>query len=837
MLESAWSEYDIDPAAHAFEIDSWRRSVAGELARFLSRHDKNDRHLLETLDEFLWPTLRSQKSKLAVLDLRTLWQAALDSWAEYSLTVDLFWNLAEQFGDDPLVSDPSANSFVETILYQNVRHWPSPVPTKLNFALSQVLELGFETQSLSNETVISRAFSLGRMNLANRALLAANGADANESCKTRLSHFATLTRKVEGLLLFLGDGLSGYVDALEESERKFYARVLDCDDVPTLDELAQAERIATRIAANNSLDNEDSVFRRRWKNSTQMYLRIDDPYQAIPNVLAAFFYLERDELDTANVQRFFLHTERWLHYWFCKEHRYGERQANFSSGEIAEQRVLLQVIRAWHQHRGHAQLLAAVHKILDQEVCREWTIAVETRDRIASQFDVQRLLPCWLLEIRALRLFGPESPQWQQADQLAKERLLQFVVRTNLPELWSSNPGAVFMVLESLRQVVVSFNEDQESANWYHPIMTCARELLIRVETVDDPIVRRTLAGFLQPILSSIAAWRTKSDAAAGLCLFQMARSRWMVDRLGLHHSSLCVRDSDDEATRQIKNRLFQELSAASDDFDSADRQASLADLIQLMRDNAPELATSATINWLTPDTFQALPNQSIVLTFETEHDPSQPPRLCFVKAGEPWPSLRLGRDSAMWRFLVYEGHVVAKLLDKSARSINQEVKRLADLLGAASQGHDGVPAYDCSTPRADAYRVQLSKLASGLMPSLDAYGSTKEPLGLLIIPCGELYSLPWAAMTCNPRDRELIDVATIGVLPSLGIALMQTMQEVPKNLLDSKSAVLVQASPDTPSGLPISKKISSRMRIAADSFIEAQDVTPQSVLDAVLHH
>ncbi len=808
----------------------WEISLQKRLRNFLFRQNRRDGQLLQILNEFLWPALQKVCRDITGQDLRKLWEAVLET--RIDLPIDLYLNFADQFGDMPSLTEPSSNHFAELILYENfIAPAPYAIRPSLSFSLSQVLELALDTESLNRESVLRRAFPLGRTELVRRALFADSNATKKQSSDTRIAEFSALTSSFEGSLLFLGDGLLSYIDALEKKERAYYAEVLGQEGIPSLDDLVDGERMADLIAADQPFDSQDRDFSRqfleRWKNSFQKYLGNDSPYQAIQNSIVSLFYIEQSEFNSLRWQPFIHQAQRWLHYSYCNNHRHGELDSSFLHDRISADRVLLRVIDIWQNRRssrvGIEDLLRAARGILDEAQCREWNQLVTKNDHWNA---IEWLLPCWLLEIRALRLFGRNSAEWNLANQLSIERLSRIVLGTSLREHWSDRPAAVLMILESLRQVVVALNDGHGQEHLQYQVLERTQEMLVRLESIDDPIARRTLSGYFQPILASIASWRAETDPAQGLCIFEMARSRWMADRLGTNSSTLCVRETDDEVTRQLKDQLYEELNGGS-------ALAPSADLQRLIETHSRDLATAVWTNWISPVAIQSLPEKPILLAYEIEADPSEPPRLCFVETGKSWPSIRLGQDSVLWRFLIHDGHVVAERISESAWKINQKVRTLRSSVDALKSEHD-IPEYQLSAAEVEVYRRQLNDLSDLVLPSLEPYFSNKvETTTVLLIPCSELFHLPWGALPVAQNGKTLIDFASIGILPSLGITLLHNAGDTPSSIAKTRSQTLIQAQPTTPSGLTLSEEHISQLR-RNTTFHEGQHVTPEKVLESL---
>src|SRR5205823_8111572 len=74
----------------------------------------------------------------------------------------------------------------------------------------------------------------------------------------------------------------------------------------------------------------------------------------------------------------------------------------------------------------------------------------------------------------------------------------------------------------------------------------------------------------------------------------------------------------------------------------------------------------------------------------------------------------------------------------------------------------------------------------------------------LLIVPCGVLFRLPWAALPLRQGGACLLDAATVGVMPSLGLALW--LSSLPSGWIsDLPTTVFLPGAPQTAGSLPLS--------------------------------
>ena len=626
------------------------------LGKHILDHNRNAAAFRLPLNEILWPVLMDTCHNLDTASLRVLWDTMIESRIEQRLIADVMLNLAEEFCETPWSFRKQPAQIAEISIFRNVWEWPSPMPPSLAHAVAEAMMLALDTRTLPANEVLKWALRLGRIGLARRAILTGDDeATPPNNLDQRICRFCCLSGTMEGLIHFVGDHLYAYVDNLEEYEQRYFSPE---ELVPKLSELRQLAGGAPGMPESGRRQESEDHGLSRWRSSVEKYLVYrENIYAAIPHLIAAFFYVDRDTFLSHQTQRLVEQAERWLCYWTCNGHRYGMRQSSFNPDQVAAQELRLKVVQVWHEGFGAKQLLANVRRMLDQPPCRRWT---EVLAEGSSRTEYEYILPCWLLELRALRMHGRDTPEWAEADRLTATRLSHLVGAYSIPDNWSRDPGFSLFLLELLRQVAVSRSRPNEAGASDAEILKSARHVLVRLEMIDCPGVRRTLCGFLHPILTAIAAWRTRThaDPAEGLCLFQMARSRWMIDQLALENRTLVVRAQDDELSRTLKDKLFQELNQEGMPASASHWQAPSATLVRNLRRDAPDLCRLVLSNWLNPDVMKSLPNEAAVLTFEMEHDPADPPRLCIAKSSESWSAFAPGIDSQLWTFVAGRGHV-----------------------------------------------------------------------------------------------------------------------------------------------------------------------------------
>jgi len=816
-------------------FESW--CISQVLGRYVLGHNQDVTGSREPLNEIVWPALRSICHNIDAASLRMLWDTMVESRIQHRLTADVMLNLAEEFCENPWSFEKQPARFAEVAIYRSVWQWPSPMPPSLAYAATQTMTLAFETRTLPTDEVLNQALWLGRMELVRRVI----HADRDEAARPfdpdpRITRFCNLARHIEGLIHFIGDHLDEYVDSIEEHERRYFQKAKGTPTVPTDSEL---QLLADGAAIVPDLQRTDEPAIPGWheadsrfSNSVEMYISASgNAYEAIPQLTASLFYVDHDVFRSHQAQRVARQAERWLCYWFCNDHRYGEQQPNFDANRFAAQQVRLQVVRAWHEGVAPAQLLANARRILEQATCRRWTDALTS-----SNSTLEYLLPCWLLELRALRMHGRGTPEWDEADRLTAARLSRLFGLISILDFWSADPGWVLFVLESIRQVAVARTKLNEPGAWDAEILKCARQLLLRLEMIDCPNVRRTMSGFLQPILTAIGAWRTRtySDAAEGLCLFEMARSRWMIDQLALGNRTLLVRPEDDEASRRLKDQLFEELNQEDMPTSASQWYAPSNVLVKTLRRDAPDLGRLVLSNWLKPDVLQSIPDDAAVLTFEMEYDPADPPKLCIAKAGEPWSVPTPGNDSQLWIFVVNHGNVRAELVNRSCSDVFAEARTLSSLFGQGLVQQDG-PAYRWTPLEVGEYEKLLAKVAALLLHPVEDSIVDSATSSLLVVPSGELFEIPWAALPLNRKPSlRLIDAAAIGVLPNLGLAVWQTERPTSTDQQKSGKEILIQAVPNPPTGLRISNNVLAGFRSLDAHLSEGGAATPDRAIESL---
>jgi len=631
------------------------------LVRYLFKDEMRLAAMARWLRERIGPVLE-EMSRIDRTCFRTLWHRLLESAPQMATDpADLVMMLAEDFSGHGI--DTQEARYVEVVVFKRVPIWPQPLPPCEAFVVRQVLELAQATGALERDVILSWALRIGECNIAH-GIITAGPAPAARTPAHRIEQFSRIASHLEGLILYLSAHLGDYLDALEEHEQDYYDEIRQQAPHILTGEVPWPPLQDLQTLASHAVDSRDRLPLRRLLKvhfPVEMYNRLHSrTYAALRVLLPAMFYMERDEFRRSrDGQRVMAQVDRWLCYWICCDHRYGKRQSNHNPDEVASYRLLREVVTAWHElgDRG-PELLTQCRKLLDGGPVRNWRRHAATPERDSRP--AFRLLPLWLLELRALRLYGRGSPEWTEANQLAIQRFEFLACRVNLADFWSGDPGIILLTLEALRQLATARSELPDGAgSWDPEMLRCAQQILVRLETIDDARVRRALSSFTYPILTALAAWRTTTceDRFEGLCLFEMARSRWLIDHLALGNRTLRVQPEDSEPTRELKDRLFELLNpVVKADYLSVWHGVPDEFMGQLQREH-PDLARLVAATWLHPSGVRRhVPPEAVVLAYHLEHDPARPPRIHLARPGEPWPRESPGSDARLWMFLVQGG-------------------------------------------------------------------------------------------------------------------------------------------------------------------------------------
>ncbi len=590
--------------------EDWKRrnTIANMLMRHLNGYNNHPQVMERWLLEKIGPALE-EVSRIDHTCFRTLWRRLVRSYGDPPPYVDLFLNLARAFSEDE--NGEKAARFAEMVVFKdNTCSWQNLLPPSESFAVLQVLELGASTGSLTDEVILSWAIRIGNFGLVERILKRLAACDTRDITGL-IRRFNGLVRHMEGLIFYLNDHLHAYLDALEQQERlywgddqqdreakKFPLPLVAGQDRPTLEDLgvAAASMVHRKDVNEDLLFDKFSIRLEVLSGVAVWYLYVRrETYAAIPILLTAMFYCEAPVFHLHG-KRVLEQTDRWIAYWVCYGHRYAVRQPNHDPDEVDAYRLLRMVVTIWHECDSRpTELLARTRQLLASEPAQRWGQAAMNPEQNSKP--AFRLLPLWLLELRALRLQGRNSPEWNEANHLAVQRFGFLACRVDLSSFWSSEPNTVLLTLEAVRQLAVARSDLPGRGAWDREMLRCARQILVRLETIDDARVRRVLSGFVHPVLTAVAAWWTAkgTDPLEGLCLFEMARSRWILDHLALGNRTLVYRPTDNDTSRDLKDSLFALINQQS-----LWEEVPEEFMERLQREN-PDLARLTAASWLHP--------------------------------------------------------------------------------------------------------------------------------------------------------------------------------------------------------------------------------------------
>ena len=133
---------------------------------------------------------------------------------ESHLCVDLLINLASYFSGS--CDNSPLPKFVEISAFDQILNWPRPLPPSEAFAVRQILDLAVATGTLHRDRILSNALWIGHFDLVQSLIASDRSAVEPE---IRIERFNTIAHHLEGLLLYVGKDLYGYLEALEQHER------------------------------------------------------------------------------------------------------------------------------------------------------------------------------------------------------------------------------------------------------------------------------------------------------------------------------------------------------------------------------------------------------------------------------------------------------------------------------------------------------------------------------------------------------------------------------------------------------------------------------------------
>jgi hypothetical protein len=739
--------------------------AASAMRSFLFQNEERNRLAEDRLREQVWPFL-GKVCSLGEGEARFIWEMMLEQRRLVRSTpADLLLQLAELCFEK---TDGSSILYAELLLF-SLHDSYRTFTAQETYAWGRLLEA---LAAIPEEQ---------RVDLRSKILIPPSRLVSSAKARGPVGFLQLnprLLARVEGAVLVVAQALRDYLDALETDENNYYRRselVGESEPIPSSDELWEAARHA-QVGST-----PDDARLDRFLQAARHYDTYDtlNRKNALPAALAAMFALE--EADSSNAEISLLpavidHLKRWSAYQICHEYRNGPPLFEESvCDKINTDLLLSQVVSSWHRLcRCPHELLRLCDAISAIGVYKAWL------DKFQAWLDEARvgepppygaeLLPLWLLKLRGLRLHGRSSPQWRKANQCSIERLGFTVCRVNLADYWHTDARLVLQVLEGARQLAVARRESETRGPWDPELLRIARQIFVRLEQIDDSAVRRALLGYFYPVLTAIAAWHTHySDPLEGLCLFEMSKSRWLLDHLTLHDRTLAIGSRDDLPTRDLKNRLSERLTPRL----SRDSVTSLLEVddgwLAECRTTNPALARLVETSWLNPSRLlDSIPRGAAVLAYHVEQDPADFPRIDLAGLEHPWRSEEPGPDAILWMFLIVAGHCHVLACQAPPWSVFALVRDLDESLHSAPDGSVRFNRDPGTVARAER---TLKHLAALLVHPWGERLPVDHRFPLLIVPCGELYRLPWAALPL-PDDRRLIDPATIGVMPSLGATL-----------------------------------------------------------------
>jgi hypothetical protein len=710
--------------------------------------------------------------------------------------------------------------------------------------LRLVAEDPLEASSSISSGWLESVLSIGAYDLVPR-LLAPSAADASvrDQAEVTFCLGQTFSSHLEGILFFLGKYLSEYLDALRRLEVRHYREHLRTgkawfhwrDQVPSVEDLS---------GITGDMPGDDRE-RQRWHifSLKAVFYAHDFIHQYLPiqYLLPVYFYVDSDSYRTRTGKKLMRLAKRYLAYWRLRDlrHRFAFGDAPFTREEwdrLASVDLTRRAVGLWHRYRDRPEeLLRRCRILLARQPASRWSR--EFADERRRPFACQRLLPLWLLEVRALRLFGRGSPQWDEANQLARERFACLAYPELIDSYASGSVEVVLPALEALRQLAVARGADPQLDDfWDRELLRSARTLLVRLEAIPDHAVRRRLSGFLRPILTAVAGCLAEKPATVGdaFCLFEQARSRWLLDHLSLGDRTLGIAEGDPSAVRALKDRLFDALNPVVGQGEPMVLRPIPEVLWQELGRTDPDLARLVTAYW--PDLKRvsaSIPADATLLAYHVEDDPAEPPQIRLDASLAPWPAAPPGANARLWMFQVRDGACQARICARPAKDVMQHARLLGSISQSARGTEAGQPTLDWRDPRLrQQYEGVLAELAGWLVRSWEETAAwTATPFPLLILPCGELFGLPWPALPLR-RGGRLLDAAILGLLPGLGPALwLGTAPDRDRPV--SRAEVFVRRAPRSPGGLQLPDALVHRLRHEPFRLTEGAHATPERALQA----
>jgi hypothetical protein len=643
----------------------------------------------------------------------------------------------------------------------------------------------------------------------------------------------TLSQHVEGVAFFLGRFLPPYLEVLTARERAHFVTRYNFEAVPTPDDLrALIGEGAKRQSGMKALHLGMAAA----EYSHNSHARTPPLAPPLFRLLPALFYIDPAGADRGVVEQLLGHVTRGILYWRIEELH--ERRA--SAGQLSNEKlnrlsVLHEVISVWHTHSENpSELRSCAETLLASESLRDLVTAAREPSAVRAR---HCLLPVRLLQVRALRLLGGRgSPEWLRANQLAEDHFGAVLYPELLEQNWNGDPGLVLLHLEALRQLGIARSESAGPDDFCDgEVGRIASQLLIRLEMVDDPSVRRRLSELFRPAVTALAGWEAaRGRPENGLCLFEMSRSRWLVDNLALSSRTLVVTAADDQVVRTYKDRLFEALNPVLGPGEPIVPRSVPDALLSEKNANRPDLARLVAANWLFPDEVRRLLESDLVLlAYHVEDDPAAAPLIRLEGSDQPGRGPgRPGESTRLWMFHGSTARIDACICDWDAGHLHDRIWALwnANLDRVEWVGY-GQPGYNWTdTAAVRHYHAELEKFGKVLLaPLREESWSRTSPRALLIIPSAELFRLPWPAVPLS-GGRCLLDATVPGVMPGLGLAVWLS-RTGPRERGSGRVEVFLQRFPDAPAGLQLPDEFVARLRTHPVVVVEGEEATPSRLV------
>jgi hypothetical protein len=490
---------------------------------------------LQWLEERVRPAL-ARCSRIDAVSFDFLWRSLLG----FEEPTDLLRALVKAFSSKE--AGGQGEAFVDIFLYayQRIHLIGRRLRPSERWAVYQVLQLASATFTDASVGAprawlwLSNALSIGAYDLVPRLLAPATvEAAGRDRVEMAFRLGETLASHLEGVLLFLGDHLPAYVHAILRHEFGYYRRRMRDGAawfgwpamIPPLRELR-------RIPKGDVLGGRNGVRWRKFCFTAVMYEhQFTHIYLPLQHLLPVLFYIDSASYQTRDIQRVMILSKRYIAYWRLRDvipdvflgswrtanhylahrrprgARRGPPFGKPSSGqEHSDQLVKIDLTRRavglWHRYHDRPdEMLRRCRALLARKRPARWIrefADLEEGRRVSAYL---KLLPLWLLELRALRLFGRGSPQWDEANRLTRERLTCLVYPESIEGWHNTSAGLILLALEAIRQLAVARGTDPEPDSiWDREPLRVARALLVRLEEIpEDPRSHRPAAAVRLP--------------------------------------------------------------------------------------------------------------------------------------------------------------------------------------------------------------------------------------------------------------------------------------------------------------------------------------------------